>query len=41
MFEVALKLKIENVEELYEAWGWDMYEKCGFDHAFDAMRVAL
>ena len=40
MFEVAMKLKIK-IEELYEAWGWDLYEKCGFEHAFDAMRVGM
>jgi len=41
MFEVGMKLKIGNIEELYEAWGWDMYEKCGLEHALDAMRVAM
>ena len=40
MFEVAMKLKVP-IEDLYEAWGWDMYEKCGLDHALDAMRVAM
>ena len=40
MFEVAMKLKVP-IEELYETWGWDMYEKCGFEHALDAMRVAM
>lgn len=40
MFEVAMKLK-KPIEELYEAWGWDMYEKCGYEHALDAMRVAM
>jgi len=40
MFEVAMKLKVP-IEQLYEAWGWDMYEKCGFEHALDAMRVAM
>jgi len=40
MFEVAMKLKV-TIESIYEEWGWDMYEKCGFDHAFDAMRVSL
>ena len=27
MFEVAMKLKVP-IEELYETWGWDMYDKC-------------
>ena len=40
MFEVAMKLKCP-IESLYEAWGWDMYESCGFEHAYDAMRVAM
>ena len=40
MFEVAMKLKM-TIEDLYEQWGWDMYEKCGFEHALDAMRVAM
>jgi len=40
MFEVAMKLKV-TIESLYEAWGWDMQENCGFDHALDAMRVAM
>ena len=40
MFEVAMKLKTP-IESLYEAWGWDLYEKCGFEHALDAMRVAM
>lgn len=40
MFEVAMKLKV-GIESLYEAWGWDMYENCGFDHAYDAMRVCM
>lgn len=40
MFEVAMKLKTP-IEQLYEAWGWDMYEKCGFEHAYDAMRVSM
>jgi translation initiation factor 2 subunit 1 len=40
MFEVAMKLKCP-IELLYEYWGWDMYENCGFDHALDAMRVAM
>ena len=40
MFEVAMKLKTP-LEELYEAWGWDLYDRCGFEHALDAMRVAM
>ena len=40
MFEVAFKLKVP-IEELYELWGWDLYEECGFEHALDAMRVAM
>jgi len=40
MFEVAMKLKTP-IETLYEAWGWDIYEKCGFEHALDALRVAM
>ena len=40
MFEVAMKLKVPT-EQLYEAWGWDLYERCGFEHALDAMRVAM
>ena len=40
MFEVAMKLKVP-IEPLYEAWGWDLYETCGYEHAFDAMRVAM
>ena len=40
IFEVAMKLK-KPIEELYEMWGWELYENCGFDHALDAMRVAM
>jgi translation initiation factor 2 subunit 1 len=40
MRQVAVKLQTP-VEELYEQFGWDLYEKCGYDHAFDAFRVAL
>ena len=40
MLEVSMKVK-KNIEELYELWCWDMYENCGFDHALDAMRVAM
>ena len=38
MRSVAVALKTP-VEELYEEWGWDLYDK--FDHAFDAFRIAL
>ena len=40
MCEVSMKLK-RPIEELYELWAWDMYENCGFEHALDAMRVAM
>ena len=40
MFEVGMKLKTP-IEPLYEAWGWDLYDNCGFEHALDAMRVAM
>ena len=40
MRQTAIKLGTP-VEQLYDAWGWDMYENCGFDHAFDAFRVAM
>lgn len=40
MRQVAVKLQTP-VEELYEQFGWDLYEKCGYEHAFDAFRVAL
>ena len=40
MFEVAMKLKVP-IEPLYEAWGWDLYEICGYEHALDAMIVAM
>jgi len=40
IFETAIKLK-EPLEVLYEAWGWELYEKCGYDHALDALRVAM
>lgn len=40
MRETAYKLKIP-VEDLYERWGWDLYDKCGFEHAFDAFRIAM
>ena len=39
MKQTAVKLKTP-VIELYEAWGWDLYE-IGFDHAYDAFRIAL
>ena len=34
---VALKTP---VIELYEQWGWDLYDP-PFEHAFDAFRIAL
>ena len=40
MIECAIKLKTP-IAELYEAWGWDLYDQCGFEHAYDAMRVFL
>ena len=40
MIETSIKAKC-GIEELYEAWGWDLYDKCGFEHALDALRVAL
>ena len=40
MRQVAVKLQTPT-EELYEQFGWDLYEKCGFDHAYDAFRVAM
>lgn len=40
MIEVAIKLKVD-LESLYEAWGWELYENCGFEHAYDAIRVCL
>ena len=40
MRHVAVKLQTP-VEELYEQFGWDLYEKVGYDHAYDAFRVAL
>jgi translation initiation factor 2 subunit 1 len=39
MIECAIKLK-QPIEQLYEAWGWDLYE-IGFEHAFDALRVCV
>lgn len=38
MRQTAIKLNTK-VEELYEQFGWDLYEK--FDHAYDAFRIAL
>ena len=40
MFETAMKLKTP-IEQLYELWGWEIYEKTGFDHALDALRVSM
>lgn len=39
MIECAIKLKTP-IEQLYEAWGWSLYE-IGFEHAYDALRVIL
>ena len=39
MIECAIKLKTP-IENLYEAWGWDLYDTCGQEHAYDALRVA-
>jgi len=38
MRAVAVKLKTP-VEEIYEQWGWDLYDK--YEHAFDAFRIAM
>jgi translation initiation factor 2 alpha subunit (eIF-2alpha) len=38
MRQTAIKLNTK-VEELYEQFGWELYEK--FDHAYDAFRIAL
>ena len=40
MRQTAVKLKTP-VLELYERWGWDLYDSCGFEHAYDAFRIAL
>lgn len=40
MRQTAIKLKTP-IEQLYEQFGWDLYDKCGFEHAFDAFRVAM
>lgn len=40
MKQTAVKLKTP-VETLYEQWGWDLYDACGFEHAYDAFRIAL
>ena len=34
----AVQLKTP-VEELYEEWGWDLYDK--FEHALDAFRIVV
>jgi len=34
----AVQLKTP-VEELYEEWGWDLYDL--FEHALDAFRIAI
>jgi translation initiation factor 2 subunit 1 len=38
MKQVAVKLKCKLIE-LYEAFGWDMYDK--YEHAYDAFRLIL
>ena len=38
MRQTAVKLN-KNVEQLYEEFGWDLYDQ--FDHAYDAFRIAL
>ena len=38
MRQTAIKLKTP-VIELYERWGWDLYDN--FEHAHDAFRIAL
>lgn len=40
MRQTAIKLQTP-VEQLYEQFGWDLYDKCGFEHAYDAFRVAM
>ena len=40
MRQTAIKLQTP-VEQLYEQFGWDLYDKCGFEHAFDAFRCAM
>lgn len=40
MRQTAIKLQTP-VESLYEQFGWDFYDKCGFEHAFDAFRCAM
>lgn len=40
MRQAAIKLQTP-VEELYEQFGWDLYDKCGYEHAYDAFRVCL
>lgn len=40
MKQAAIKLQT-HVKVLYKQFGWDLYDKCGFEHAYDAFRVAL
>ena len=40
MRQTAIKLQTP-VELLYEQFGWDLYDKCGYEHALDAFRIAL
>lgn len=36
----AHQLKVKLID-LYEKFGWDLYDKLGFDHAFDAFKLCL
>lgn len=40
MKQAAIKLQT-HVKVLYKQFGWDLYDKCGYEHAYDAFRVAL
>ena len=40
MRQTAIKLNTP-VLKLYEQFGWDLYDKCGFDHDFEAFKVAM
>lgn len=40
MRQTAIKLQTP-VEELYEKWGWDLYDNGQFPHALDAFRIAM
>lgn len=39
MIECAIKMK-QPIEQLYEGWGWDLYD-LGYDNAIDALRVCM